>query len=111
MKRISAVAIFGLLVVMAVTLASGGGSDDESTTAGAEFKTHDDLLLDINRRVPEFGGMFLSEDNETLYVYVTKGSEYTLDMETVKVAIEDVLKNDVAQRRTLPRQVLLASAV
>ena len=101
MKRISVVAIFGLLIVMAVTLASAGGSDDESTTAGAEFKTHDDLLLAINERVPEFGGMFLSEDNEILYTYVTGDSEYTLNTETVKQTIVDVLKSDPTQGREL----------
>ncbi len=101
MKRISAVVIFGLLIVMAVTLAASGGSDDESTASAAEFKTHDDLLLEINERVPEFGGMFLSEDNEILHVYVTEDSEYTLNTEAVKQAIEDVLKADPTQRREL----------
>ncbi len=100
MKMISAVSILGLLVVMAVTLASSGGSDDESTAA-AEFKTHDDLLLDINKRVPEFGGMSLSEDNETLYVYVTQDSEYTLNTEAVKRTIKDVIKADPTRGRAL----------
>ena len=94
MKSIRVLAMFGLLVALALTVAAGGESDDE-------FKTHDDLLLDVGRRIPEFGGMFLSEDNSILYVYVTDGSQDILGTEEVKQAIGDVLKASATQRREL----------
>ncbi len=65
------------------------------------YKSHDDLLLDISLRIPEFGGMYLSKDNTVLNVYVLAGQESVLGHEEVKQAIEAVLKDDMASRREL----------
>ena len=98
MKYIRLLAVFAVLLATLVLIVGAGGTG--ASAAPAEYKTHDDLLLDIGRRVPEFGGMFLSEDNTVLYVYVT-GNPLVLRTEVVKRAIEDVLKASPTQRREL----------
>lgn len=39
--------------------------------SGQVGQTVDDLLVEVARRVPAFGGMFLSDDEQTLQVYLT----------------------------------------
>ncbi len=39
--------------------------------SGGPMRTLDDLFAEVARRVPAFGGMFLSEDEQTLQVYLT----------------------------------------
>ena len=95
MKYLRPLALFAVLLATLVLTGAAGGSG-----APAEYKTHDDLLLDIGRGVPEFGGMFLSEDNTVLYVYVT-GNPQVLSTDVVKRAIDDVLKASPTQRREL----------
>ena len=98
MKYLRPLAVFAVLLVAVVLIVGAGGTGGSG--APAEYKTDDDLLLDIGRRVPEFGGMFLSEDNTVLYVYVT-GNPQVLSTEVVKRAIDDVLKASPTQRREL----------
>ena len=87
-KRTVLAGMLGLMIVAAVTFGSRIGSDDGASAQNVDFKTHDDLLLDIGRLVPEFGGKFVSEDDGILYVHVTDGAHETLDTEHVKGAIE-----------------------
>lgn len=101
MKTVRVIAVFGLLIILALTVAAGGDTDDGASREAVKYKTHDDLLLDIGRRVPEFGGMYLAEDNSVLYVYVLDGAKSSLGIEEVKRAIDDVLKDSPTQRREL----------
>ena len=105
MKSVKLFLLVGLLIALVgggPPLVHGSGdSDDNGGTGTSQYKTHDELMLDIGRRVPEFGGMYLSEDNSILYVYVTDGYEDVLKREEVKEAIEDVLKAGLTTRREL----------
>lgn len=101
MYRFGVAAIFGLLVVIAVTFGISMGRDGDANAQATEFKTHDDLLLDVANLVPEFGGKFISEDGDILYVHVTEGSEETLDAEHLKRAIEGSFTTRVTRDREL----------
>ena len=97
--------LFSLLLTLTAT---GAVRDRSPQSAGgpegagaAGYKTHDELLLDIGTRVPEFGGMYLSADNSILYVYVLDGQQDILNTEEVKRAITEVLKDDPTTRREL----------
>ena len=92
------IAIAGAVAAVPLGGRSGGQSDN---LEASEYKTHDDLLFEIGRRIPEFGGMYLSDDRNILYVYVTDGAQGILDQQEVKKAIEDVLKAGLTQRREL----------
>ena len=95
MKRIGLIVALGLMIALTVGtgVASGGTTN--------EFQTHDDLLAEVGRRVPEFGGMYLSEDNSILYVYLTDGVQDGLRHKAVKEAIEQVFKSGLTTGRTL----------
>lgn len=75
------------LIPASAALAQTGGPPDPGIS---EYKTHDDLLLEIAQLVPEFGGKYVSEDGATLHVHVLAGQEDVLDAEEVKQAIESV---------------------
>ena len=80
----------------------GGGSDGTSgNIEPSEYKTHDDLLLEAGKRIPEFGGLYLSDDRTVLYVYVNDGAEDTLNKAEVKGAVDDVLKSGLTDGREL----------
>ena len=88
--------------VAAVPLGGRSGDEDASGNIEAsEYKTHDDLLLEIGRRIPEFGGYYLSDDRSALFVYVMDGAQGILDQQEVKEAIDDVLKAGLTDRREL----------
>ena len=101
MYRFGVLAILVLLAVMAVTFGISAGRDDDASAQIEEFKTHDDLLLDVANLVPEFGGKFISEDGDILYVHVLEGSEETLHPEHVKRAIEGSFTSRVTEGREL----------
>ncbi len=94
MRLLGFTMLFSLLLTRTAT---GAVRDRSRQSAGgpegagpAGYKTHDELLLDIGTRVPEFGGMFRSADNSILYVYVLDGQQDILNTEEVKQAIESV---------------------
>lgn len=78
-------ASFGLLAVLALAiggctfftepgLETGGASEGlqaQSLKTPARVQTIDDLFAKVARRVPAFGGMFLSDDGQVLQVYLT----------------------------------------
>ena len=101
MYRFGVAAILVLMSVMAVTFGITAGQEDDASAQIEEFKTHDDLLLDVANLVPEFGGKFISEDGDILYVHVLEGSEETLDPEHAKRAIEGSFTNRVTEGREL----------
>src|SRR5271165_703659 len=37
--------------------------------------TTNDILAEVGARIPEFGGMFVDEENDTLYVYAVGGGQ------------------------------------
>ncbi len=89
-KRVCQVFVLGLLMSLipaSAALAQTGGPPDPEIS---EYKTHDDLLLEIGQLVPEFGGKYVSVDGDTLHVHVLAGQEDVLDAEEVKQAIESV---------------------
>src|SRR5215472_8282288 len=55
----------------------------------AEHFTANDIFAEIGRRVPEFGGMFVDEDKDTLFVYQTPSRPSRVD--DLNRAISDVL--------------------
>lgn len=84
---------------MAVTFGISPGRDGDANAQATEFKTHNDLLLDVANLVPEFGGMFLSDDNSILHVYVTSGWEDATKRQDVKQAIENVFGVSITRGR------------
>jgi hypothetical protein len=81
MKR-QKVATIGLVAGLAIVLGGCGfftktGLEPQDRAlqsqaiSGGPIRTIDDLFAEVARRVPAFGGMFLSEDERTLYVYLT----------------------------------------
>ena len=67
----------GLIIVLSLMTAlilGTGVAFTPSSGPTVEYRTHDDLLMEIGQRAPEFGGMYLPEDNATLYVYMTGGT-------------------------------------
>ena len=74
MKNIRIIAGLGLVVVAAIAITVYFTTSTETAVA---FKTHDDLLKDVGSLTSEFGGMYLSEDNNTLYVYMTSDIQNT----------------------------------
>ena len=94
-------AILVLLAVMAVTFGITAGQVDDASAQIEEFKTHDDLLLDVAELVPEFGGKFISEDGDILYVHVLEGSEETLETDHVRSAIESAFSTRATGGREL----------
>ena len=92
------IAIAGAVAAVPLGGRSGGQSENIEPS---EYKTHDDLLLEIAKRIPEFGGMYLSDDRSILYVYVVDGAEGILDRQEVKDAIDEVLKAGLTDRREL----------
>ena len=101
MKSTKVLAMFALLFVLAMTVAAGGDPSEAESAQATDYKPHDDLLMDISRQVPEFGGMFLSEDNTVLFVYVTDDSQDAPSTGAVRRAIEDVLKDSPTEGREL----------
>jgi hypothetical protein len=90
----------GVLVVLAVAgagavLAQVQGAETDylplavtqSQPDATRFKTHDDLLAEVGKRVPAFGGMYLSDDNSILYIYLLDQSQ----KEAAKQAIAEIL--------------------
>ena len=98
MRRIGLIVTLSLMTALVI---GTGVAFTPSSGATDEFQTHDDLLAEVGERVAEFGGMYLSEDNTILYVYLTDGMEDAVKQEEVKQAIEDVLKSDLTTRRQL----------
>ncbi|MEM4722135.1 MAG: hypothetical protein QXT73_08765 [Candidatus Methanomethylicaceae archaeon] len=82
MKRHSIAAV-GLMAVLAIVLGGCGlltktnletGNQSEllqPQSVGQIRQTVDDLFAEVARRVPAFGGMFLSDDEQVLQVYLT----------------------------------------
>jgi hypothetical protein len=68
--RFDRLPLLGLIATLIVALASGARGAD---TAG----TLDDLSTAIAMQMPEFGGMYVDEENNTLYVYWRDGGSET----------------------------------
>ena len=56
----------------------------------AQYKDHNQLLKDVATTVPEFGGVFLSEDGSTLYIYLTSGKDSEITQREARDAVEEV---------------------
>ena len=98
MKNIRIIAGLGLIAALAIGITVIFTTSTETSVA---FKTHDDLLKDIGSLKSEFGGMYLSEDNSTLYVYMTSGTNDTQSQQEIKEAIETVFKSDLTGGRDI----------
>ena len=92
--------IIALSLMTALILGTGVAFTPSSGPI-VEYRTHDDLLMEIGQLEPEFGGMYLSEDNTTLYVYLTGGTQDMLKQRAVKESIEQVLEGDLTSNRII----------
>jgi hypothetical protein len=59
---------------------------------GTTVITVNDLFAEVGKRVPAFGGMFVDEERDTLYVYMAPGQPG--DMTELDRAITDVFGSD-----------------
>ena len=98
MKNIRIIAGLGLVMALAIGITVYFTTSTETAVA---YKTHDDLLKDIGLRTPEFGGMYLSEDNNTLYVYLTDKTQNPQKRQEVRESIKDVLKDDLTKGKNI----------
>ena len=58
-------------LVLAITMAFALSCDQTTAQQETKPQTLDDLFADVARRVPEFGGMFLSKNEQKLHVFLT----------------------------------------
>lgn len=63
------------------------------------LRTINDVFSDVAARVPAFGGMFVDEDKDTLYVYMVPGQ--TGDVRAIDQAISDVFETERPPERRL----------
>ncbi len=98
MKNIKIIAGLVLVVALAIGITIIFTTSTETSVA---FKTHDDLLKDVGSRTSEFGGMYLSDDNNTLYVYMTSGTQNIQKQQEVKGSIETVFSSDLTGGRNI----------
>lgn len=98
MKNIRIIAGLALIVALAIGITVYFTTSSETAVA---FKTHDDLLRDVGMSTSEFGGMYLSDDNNTLYVYMTSGTQDTQKQQEVKGSIEAVFSSDLTSGRSV----------
>ncbi|MCY4652312.1 MAG: hypothetical protein OXC95_04020 [Dehalococcoidia bacterium] len=98
MKNIRIIAGLGLIVALAIGITVVFTTSTETSVA---FKTHDDLLKDVGSRTSEFGGMYLSDDNNTLYIYMTSGIQNTQKRQDVRESIETVFSSDLTSGRNI----------
>lgn len=61
--------------------------------------TLDDLFAEVGRRVPAFGGMFVDEGKNTLYVYMVPGQPG--DLVTLNQAVIDVFGSNRPQQQNI----------
>ena len=77
-----------LLLIGAGYAAAQMSSNDLDPTT---YKDHNELLEDIAAKVPEFGGVYVSDDGTTLNVYMTGNTTDQTKQRKAKEAIEDLL--------------------
>lgn len=96
------------LVVALMTLIGGAAMNSgelafAQTSSPQSVQTLDDQFSAVAKQVPEFGGMFLSDDQATLYVYLTNPARDKIA--AVRAAIVNVFgdkvvpKNGISARR------------
>jgi hypothetical protein len=62
----------------------------------------DDLFAEVGARVPAFGGMFVNEDKNTLYVYIVPGQPG--DIDSLEEAVTDVFGPQQQQTEMITAQ-------
>jgi len=83
--RLGRLPLLGLIVILAVlaVLASGARGADTA-------RTLEDLSTAVAMQMPEFGGMYVDEENDTLYVYWRDGGSETAAPPTM-AELRDIL--------------------
>ncbi len=90
--------LWAILFGAAPALAQDGGKECEwAVPVERGFKDHNDLLMDIHNLAPGFGGVFVSDDQTTLKVYLLDTSR----LEEAKRAVEQVFGESITQGRKL----------
>lgn len=95
-------AAIALLAFLAAPLAQPAQANPAATPPAGNspgqlgaFKTMDDVLMEVARLVPAFGGLFLNEGEETLYVYALPNA----DQAALQKAVAAVLGPDAIPAR------------
>ena len=103
MKLMKILLVLALIVgvVIAIEVAFTPFSETATNSSTPEFKTHDDLLKEVGDETSEFGGMYISDDGATLYVYLTSDVQDAGKRQEVKQAIEDVFDSNMTDGRVV----------
>jgi hypothetical protein len=71
---ICAISVMAFVMLPSVlSAAQPSGSEGEPAMVG--FVTANDVFAEVGRRVPGFGGMWVDEDRDTLYIYMLPGGQ------------------------------------
>ena len=95
--------LFAAVVVLVLLIAGVSYTDAQETGENLNLNNHknsNDLLADIASTVPEFGGFYLSKDDngDVLNIYLTENQSNTEKQSDAREAVEDKFGTDTSAR-------------